>query len=85
MQVAIAMVLPARRQIETPKPASDASHVYWRYCLNIDDSKIDGGGVAMAGILKEKNIFTAPRYIQKPAFPLDKTVAMINFDEDPPF
>lgn len=54
--------------IETPKVAENASHVYWKYCLTVDDSKIQGGSVAMAGLLKEKNIFSAPRYIVKPAF-----------------
>ncbi|NNE65543.1 MAG: DegT/DnrJ/EryC1/StrS family aminotransferase [Pyrinomonadaceae bacterium] len=54
--------------IETPVIEEDARHVYWRYCLTIDDSKIKDGGVGMAAILKEKNIFTAPRYIQKPSF-----------------
>ena len=54
--------------IETPRVAENARHVYWRYCLNIDDTKIKDGGVGMAAVLKEKNIFTAPRYIQKPSF-----------------
>ncbi len=54
--------------ITTPQVADNARHVYWRYCLNIDDTKIKDGGVGMAKILKEKNIFTAPRYIQKPSF-----------------
>lgn len=54
--------------VETPKIAANAKHVYWKYCLTVDDSKIKGGSVAMAGLLKEKNIFSAPRYIVKPAF-----------------
>lgn len=54
--------------IETPKIAGNASHVYWKYCLTVDDSKIEGGSVGMASLLKEKNIFSAPRYIVKPAF-----------------
>ncbi len=54
--------------IEVPLVADGARHVYWRYCLNIDDTKIREGGVGMAKILKERNIFTAPRYIQKPSF-----------------
>lgn len=54
--------------IETPQIASNASHVYWKYCLTVDDSKIEGGSVGMANLLKEKNIFSAPRYIVKPAF-----------------
>ncbi len=54
--------------VDTPKIADNASHVYWKYCLTVDDSKIEGGSVGMAGLLKEKNIFSAPRYIVKPAF-----------------
>ncbi len=54
--------------IETPVIADKAKHVYWKYCLTVDDSKIEGGSVGMANLLKEKNIFSAPRYIVKPAF-----------------
>ncbi|MEO7659524.1 MAG: DegT/DnrJ/EryC1/StrS family aminotransferase [Pyrinomonadaceae bacterium] len=54
--------------IETPVIAGNATHVYWKYCLTVDDSKIEGGSVGMANLLKEKNIFSAPRYIVKPAF-----------------
>ena len=54
--------------VETPVIAEGNTHVYWKYCLTIDDSKIEGGSPAMAALLKEKNIFTAPRYIVKPAF-----------------
>lgn len=54
--------------IETPVISEKAKHVYWKYCLTVDDSKIEGGSVGMANLLKEKNIFSAPRYIVKPAF-----------------
>ncbi len=54
--------------IETPRIAEGATHVYWKYCLNVDDTKIEGGAVGMANLLKEKNIASAPRYIVKPAF-----------------
>lgn len=54
--------------VETPVIADGSTHVYWKYCLTVDDSKIDGGSVGMANLLKEKNIFSAPRYIVKPAF-----------------
>jgi dTDP-4-amino-4,6-dideoxygalactose transaminase len=54
--------------IETPRVAEGAKHVYWKYCLRVDDAKIEGGAVGMATLLKEKNIFSAPRYIVKPAF-----------------
>jgi dTDP-4-amino-4,6-dideoxygalactose transaminase len=54
--------------IEVPVIADGSTHVYWKYCLTVDDSKIEGGSVGMANLLKEKNIFSAPRYIVKPAF-----------------
>ncbi|HEV7644404.1 MAG TPA: DegT/DnrJ/EryC1/StrS family aminotransferase [Pyrinomonadaceae bacterium] len=54
--------------IETPVIADKAKHVYWKYCLTVDDAKIEGGSPGMAALLKEKNIFSAPRYIVKPAF-----------------
>jgi perosamine synthetase len=54
--------------IETPVISDGSTHVYWKYCLTVDDRKIDGGSVGMANLLKEKNIFSAPRYIAKPAF-----------------
>ena len=54
--------------VELPVIAEDATHTYWKYCLTVDDAKIEGGSVGMAQLLKEKNIFSAPRYIVKPAF-----------------
>lgn len=54
--------------VETPYVAANAKHVYWKYCLRVDDTRIEGGAVGMAKLLKEKNIFSAPRYIVKPAF-----------------
>jgi len=54
--------------IKTPFVAPQAKHVYWKYCLRVDDAKIKDGAVGMAKLLKEKNIFSAPRYIVKPAF-----------------
>jgi dTDP-4-amino-4,6-dideoxygalactose transaminase len=56
------------RGVETPKVTPNSVHVYWKYCLSVDDSVIKDGAVGMAKLLKEKNIFSAPRYIQKPAF-----------------
>jgi perosamine synthetase len=54
--------------VDTPVIADGSTHVYWKYCLTVDDKKIEGGSVGMANLLKEKNIFSAPRYIVKPAF-----------------
>jgi perosamine synthetase len=55
--------------ILTPEHTPNSTHVYWKYALRIDKSIIPGGAVSMAKRLKEeKGIFSAPRYIQKPAF-----------------
>lgn len=54
--------------IEVPVISDKATHVYWKYCLTVDDRVIEGGSPGMAALLKEKNIFSAPRYIVKPAF-----------------
>jgi perosamine synthetase len=54
--------------INTPCVGSNNVHSYWKYCLSVDGKTVAGGAVALAGMLKEKGIFSAPRYIQKPAF-----------------
>lgn len=54
--------------IKTPWVDSRNVHSYWKYCLSVDGEIIAGGAVALARLLKEKGIFSAPRYIQKPAF-----------------
>lgn len=54
--------------IETPEILPGALHSYWRYAVHVDREKVDGGNDRLAVLLKEKGIFTAPRYIKKPAF-----------------
>lgn len=54
--------------VETPWVSPDDAHVYWKYCLLVDPQVIVGGAVGLGKALKEKNIASAPRYIQKPAF-----------------
>jgi perosamine synthetase len=54
--------------IETPVIAPGNRHVFWRYVLRVDGSVIEGGPSALAGALKEYDVASAPRYIQKPAF-----------------
>ncbi|MDO9383507.1 MAG: DegT/DnrJ/EryC1/StrS family aminotransferase [Hyphomicrobiaceae bacterium] len=54
--------------ITLPVVADDAEHTYWRYCIMVDPTKIEGGPVALAGKLKAYNVASGPRYIQKPAF-----------------
>lgn len=54
--------------IQTPPVRSGDMHTYWKYCLNVDSSVLPGGAVKLAAALKTRGIFSAPRYIQKPAF-----------------
>jgi perosamine synthetase len=54
--------------IGTPQAHADARHVYWRYVLNVDGAVIPGGPTALAAKLRDLDIPSAPRYIQKPAF-----------------
>jgi perosamine synthetase len=56
------------RGIETPKLTPNSKHVYWKYCLRVDPQIIEGGVIEFSKCLKEEGIFSAPRYIQKPAF-----------------
>ncbi|WP_265263671.1 DegT/DnrJ/EryC1/StrS family aminotransferase [Spirulina subsalsa] len=45
------------------------THSYWKYCLSVDSAVVPDGALGLAKRLKaEKGIFSAPRYIQKPAF-----------------
>jgi perosamine synthetase len=62
-------LLDGVKGLHTPVPARGLVHTYWKYCLNVDGNLIPGGAVGLARILKERfAIFSAPRYIQKPAF-----------------
>ncbi len=54
--------------VEAPQVTPNSKHVYWKYCLRIDPQIIQGGVDEFARRLKDKGIFSAPRYIQKPAF-----------------
>jgi dTDP-4-amino-4,6-dideoxygalactose transaminase len=54
--------------IEIPYRSNTDVHVYWKYSVRVDPDIIPGGPGALAQALKELNIVSAPRYIQKPAF-----------------
>lgn len=54
--------------IETPYCDERNTHVFWKYCLRVDSKVVPDGAVGLAKKLKERGIFSAPRYIQKPAF-----------------
>lgn len=57
------------RGIETPYVAPGNESSFWKYCLRVDGAVIPGGAIGLAKKLKEeRGIFSAPRYIQKPAF-----------------
>ncbi len=54
--------------VNTPLIHSGNFHTFWKYCLDVDPSIIEGGTDALGAALKSRGIFCGPRYIQKPAF-----------------
>ncbi len=54
--------------IESYKPADGSTMTYWKYCLRVDDSKIEDGAVGLAKALKTYDVASAPRYVVKPAY-----------------
>lgn len=54
--------------IVTPEAAAADTAVYWRYALHVDPGHLPGGPDALAAALREVEVPSAPRYIQKPAF-----------------
>jgi dTDP-4-amino-4,6-dideoxygalactose transaminase len=54
--------------VAKPATSAEMKHTYWKYCLRIDPAVINGGVDAFSKQLKECGVWSAPRYIQKPAF-----------------
>jgi perosamine synthetase len=54
--------------IESYKPAAGATMTYWKFCLRVDDAKIEDGAVGLAKALKTYDVASAPRYVVKPAY-----------------
>jgi perosamine synthetase len=54
--------------VASPIAHPDGEPVFWRYVLRVDPGLVPGGPVALAGKLRDYDIASAPRYIQKPAF-----------------
>ncbi len=54
--------------IATPWVHPANVHSFWRYCLRVDSRVVPGGADELAATLRERGLFTAPRYIRKPAF-----------------
>lgn len=66
-----AMLTDAIRDVPgiiTPPVADGDVHAMWRYALHVDADVIPGGPGAVADELREMEIPSAPRYINKPAF-----------------
>ncbi|MBI2095514.1 MAG: DegT/DnrJ/EryC1/StrS family aminotransferase [Candidatus Omnitrophica bacterium] len=56
------------RGIRVPQPPKNSTHVYWKYCVDVDKETLGFDVAELAGALKNFGIASAPRYIQKPAF-----------------
>ena len=54
--------------LKLPESTKDSVHVYWKYSPIVDTDFFGVDVFAFANKLKEKGIFSAPRYIHKPAF-----------------
>ncbi len=67
--------------VATPAVTDGAVHTYWKYCLRVDESVIEGGAVGLGAKLREKGIACAPRYIQKPAFSCQVFRDQVTFGE----
>ncbi len=61
-------MLQALPGVETPRVEPGGEHSWWKYCVRVDGTVIQGGAPALGKLLKERGIACAPRYIQKPAF-----------------
>ncbi|MEM7387952.1 MAG: DegT/DnrJ/EryC1/StrS family aminotransferase, partial [Verrucomicrobiota bacterium] len=54
--------------VTPPTLTPGGSHVYWKYCLSVDRDNVPDATVQLGGLLRDRGIMCAPRYIQKPAF-----------------
>jgi dTDP-4-amino-4,6-dideoxygalactose transaminase len=54
--------------VKPQKAPKNSSPVYWKFCVNIDESTAKTSLNDIAKSMKENGIFAAPRYIGKPSF-----------------
>ena len=54
--------------ITTPPVPKGDVHTFWKYCPIVDPEVIQGGSPGLGAALKDFDIPSAPRYIQKPSF-----------------
>jgi perosamine synthetase len=84
-RIAMANKLTAKLQgikgIETPLVHAGNVCTWWKYCLRVDKNVFPGGPVELSKLLKAKNIASAPRYIQKPAFACEVIAKQRTFGE----
>jgi dTDP-4-amino-4,6-dideoxygalactose transaminase len=50
------------------KRPRNSSPAFWKYCVNVDETKTGSSLTDIANSMREWGIFAAPRYIGKPAF-----------------
>ncbi|MEO9170767.1 MAG: DegT/DnrJ/EryC1/StrS family aminotransferase [Candidatus Baltobacteraceae bacterium] len=55
-------------EIVTPLVAENCEHSYWKYCIRVSDALPSSAVLDLAKLLRERDIVSVPRYIQKPAF-----------------
>ena len=55
-------------QLQTPVVEPNAEHSYWKYCVRIAPSLPASAVIELSKLLKQRDVLTVPRYIQKPAF-----------------
>lgn len=60
--------LQAIPEIDTPVISERAQHSYWKYCVRVSPSLPSDAVLDLAKLLRERDVVTVPRYIQKPAF-----------------
>ncbi|TAM86002.1 DegT/DnrJ/EryC1/StrS family aminotransferase [bacterium] len=54
--------------VTVPHVGPKSVHTYWKYCIRVDPEAVPEGVSGVARLLRDYDIFTVPRYIQKPAF-----------------
>ena len=69
--------------IQIPRPPKNSTHVYWKYCLDVDKTAAGFDVTELAAQLKNHGIASAPRYIQKPAFRCQLFTGRVMFGKSP--
>ena len=68
MAARLAAAIEGVAGVEAPRITEGATHTYWKFPLRIDEAVIQGGADAFSARMKEAGVWSAPRYIRKPAF-----------------